>query len=137
MALVGSHGQAVALSAGLILLGVGEREISAVWNFTLSEADEIAFKNGLVWCVYVNSEAYRNECDSLTEFQINLLKAIAHGERMLSSADTMKKYRLRTSANVVKNKKVLANMDVINISRTTAEFQDPLFKIWFTENYKE
>lgn len=109
---------------------------SAVWNFTVSNADDTAFERGFIWCVDVNSEAYRNVCDSLTEFQLNLLKAIANGEQMLSSVDTIKKYRLGTSANVTKNKKVLANMDVINITQTVAEFQDPLFKVWFTENYK-
>ena len=109
---------------------------SAVWNFTVSNADDAAFEKGFVWCVDVNSEAYRNVCNSLTEFQLNLLKAIANGEQMLSSVGTIKKYRLGTSANVTKNKKVLVNMDVIDISRTTAEFQDPLFKVWFAENYK-
>lgn len=109
---------------------------SAVWNFTVSNADNTAFERGFIWCVDVNSEAYRSVCDSLSEFQLNLLKAIANGEQMLSSVDTIKKYRLGTSANVTKNKKVLANMDVINITQTVAEFQDPLFKVWFIENYK-
>lgn len=108
---------------------------SAVWNFTVSTADEAVFSKAFVWCVDVNSEAYRNMSNTLTEAQINLLKAIADGEIKLSSTQTIKTYHLGTSANVTKNKKALQKMDVINIYENKVEFQDPLFKVWFIENY--
>ena len=109
---------------------------SAVWNFTLSSATETDFKKALIWCIDVNSESFRQECDSLSELQINLLRAIAHNEKHYSSAETLSKYKLGTSANVVKNKRLLVKKDLINIVQQIPEFQDPLFKIWFLENYK-
>lgn len=108
---------------------------SAVWNFTATRADEAAFEKGFIWCVDVNSEVYRNVCDSLLEFQVNLLKAIANNEQQLSSVNTLRKYRLGTSASVTKNKKILLNMDIINVSQEKIEFQDPLFKVWFAKKF--
>ena len=83
----------------------------------------------------VNSEVYRNVCDSLLEFQVNLLKAIANNEQQLSSVNTLRKYRLGTSASVTKNKKILLNMDIINVSQEKIEFQDLLFKVWFAKKF--
>lgn len=108
---------------------------SAVWNFTATRADEAAFEKGFIWCVDVNSEVYRNVCDSLLEFQVNLLKAIANNEQQLSSVNTLRKYRLGTSASVTKNKKILLNMDIINVSQEKIEFQDLLFKVWFAKKF--
>ena len=108
---------------------------SAVWNFTATQADEAAFEKGFIWCVDVNSEVYRNVCDTLSEFQVNLLKAVANNEQQLSSVSTLKKYRLGTSASVTKNKKILLNADIIHVSQGKIEFQDPLFKVWFAKNY--
>lgn len=81
---------------------------------------------GLALCVEVNSESYHNDCDSLTEYQINLLKAYVNGEQMLSSATSIKKYNIGTSATVTKNQKVLGQMDIL---------QDPVFIIWFKRNF--
>ncbi|MCD8386673.1 MAG: hypothetical protein LUD17_07245 [Bacteroidales bacterium] len=84
----------------------------------------------------VNSETYRTQCGSLTEAQIGLLRAIANGEPQLSSAETIRKYRLRSSAAVNKNRLSLRNSDLIdNSSKEGWAFLDPIFKAWFRQNY--
>jgi hypothetical protein len=66
--------------------------------------------------------------------QLNLLKAIASHEKKLSSAEILEKYKLGTSANVVKNKTVLMNNDLIHEVDDSIEFLDPAFELWF-KNY--
>lgn len=109
---------------------------SAVWNFTENVADDNAFKSALTWSIDVNKESYERLCGSLSPLQLNLLKAIANGEEQLSSISTIKNYHLGSSASVIKNKSVLASNDIISVSKTGIEFLDPLFGIWFSQNYK-
>lgn len=108
---------------------------SSVWNFTSDNADQQAFDKGLIWCVDVNSETYFKVCDSLTELQLNLLRAIAGGETGFSSVDVVRKYRLGSAASVTKNKKALYDKDLIAISGSGIVFQDPIFEIWFRGSY--
>ena len=108
---------------------------SAVWNFTASEADEESFVKAWTWCVDVNSETYRNICDGLTDAQIGLLKAVASNETQFSASSTIKKYRLGSSAAVTKNKRILSNLDIITITKSASSFLDPVFLVWFKQNY--
>lgn len=108
---------------------------SAVWNFTGQETDTAAFKKALEWCVDVNSDSYRKTCENLPETQLNLLRAIAADETQLSSSAVVKRYRLGSSASVTKNKRILSMQDIIDIHGRRAEFQDPLFRLWFKEVY--
>lgn len=108
---------------------------SAVWNFTDKEADADAFDKALTWCVDVNSDSYRKTCENLSETQLCLLRAIAMKETQLSSSAIVRQYRLGSSASVTKNKRILSMQDIIDITGNKAEFQDPLFCLWFKENY--
>lgn len=108
---------------------------SSVWNFSSEDADRQAFEKGLIWCVDVNSETYFKVCDSLSELQLNLLKAVAARETEFSSAEVVRKYGLGSAASVTKNKKILYDKDLISFSGSGITFQDPIFEIWFEENY--
>jgi hypothetical protein len=66
--------------------------------------------------------------------QLNLLKAIASDEKKLSSSEILEKYKLGTSASVVKNRTILMNNDLIHEVSGTIEFLDPAFELWF-KNY--
>lgn len=108
---------------------------SSVWNFTSEEADREAFDKGLIWCVDVNSETYFKVCDSLSELQLNFLRAVAGKETELSSVDVVRKYGLGSPSSVTKNKKALYDKDLISLSGSSITFQDPIFEIWFRQNY--
>ena len=108
---------------------------SAVWNATDEEADDDSYRHAFAWCVDVNSESYRNVCDRLTETQIGLLRAVANGVQQLTSTATLRQFRMGTSANVVKNKRILSEQDIIVVRNDLSDFLDPLFKHWFKSNY--
>ena len=79
-----------------------------------------------------NAILYQRETESLSATQLNFLKAVASGERKnLTSAETLKKYRLGTSANVVKIKKHLLNAEIIDIQGKETSFIDPVYALWF------
>ncbi|MCF0163668.1 MAG: ATP-binding protein [Bacteroidales bacterium] len=108
---------------------------SAVWNLCDSVADEVAIEKAIRWCIDINAESYQILCESMPSTQINLLRAIVCGERELSSSSVLEKYRLGTSANVIKNKKILVREDVISFNADGATFLDPMFRLWVKDNF--
>lgn len=84
--------------------------------------------------IATNSPFYQREIESISRGQLNLLKAIANKEVKLTSVDMIEKYKLGTSANVVKNRNVLMNLDIIHDHKGVIEFLDPAFERWF-KNY--
>jgi hypothetical protein len=73
--------------------------------------------------------------ESLTNKQIDFLKAIVSGETTLSSKDVLEKYKLGTSANVIKIREALLSKEIIDVNAQNIEIQDPMFKIWLKTDY--
>jgi hypothetical protein len=71
---------------------------------------------------------------NLTATQLYFLHAIINGETVFGQ-ENLKKYRLGTSANVLRIKNALVSKDVIDITAKNIEIQDPLFKLWLREDY--
>lgn len=67
----------------------------------------------------------------ISSTQLNLLKAVARNEQKLTSAQIMQEYKLGTPRNVLKNKKILINNDIIDGPKGKLEFLDPVFELWF------
>lgn len=74
---------------------------------------------------------YQREIDQLSNKQINFLKALANGETRFTTLEVLEKYRLGTSGNVIKMKKVLESEELIDSMEPEIQFTDPLFKLWF------
>jgi len=72
--------------------------------------------------------------ENLTATQLYFLQAIINGETVFGQ-ENLKKYRLGTSANVLRIKNALVSKDVIDITAKTIEIQDPVFKLWLKEDY--
>lgn len=71
----------------------------------------------------------------LTGNQINLLHAIVDGVQKFSSAEMMERYRLNSSAGVVRIKEALQKKEVITFDgEDNARIIDPLFA-WWLRNY--
>jgi hypothetical protein len=49
----------------------------------------------------------------------------------LTSVETMNKYKMGTSQNISKNKKILQNRDIIEKTKDGFTFLDPVFNRWF------
>lgn len=79
---------------------------------------------------------FENIMNSLTGNQINLLKAITDEVKELTSKDTLKKYNLGTSAGVLRSRASLEQKEIIDFFGPKPEFEDPLFKLWFSAFHK-
>lgn len=78
---------------------------------------------------------YQKEMEILSTTQLNLLKAIAKGERQFTSGRVMNEYRLGTPRNVSKNKALLVNNDIIGETDGNYCFMDPAFELWFRKTF--
>lgn len=76
-----------------------------------------------------------NLMDSLTEKQRSFLCAICDGVRNFSSVDTLSRYRLGTSGNIRIMKNALKKRDLIEVSGSVVDIQDPVFKQWILKVY--
>jgi hypothetical protein len=104
------------------------------WQKTSKKAGKEEVRAALKELLYANTPFYQREIESMSRGQLNLLKAIASDEKKLSSAEILEKYKLGTSASVVKNRTILMNNDLIHEVDDRVEFLDPTFELWF-KNY--
>jgi hypothetical protein len=81
------------------------------------------------------SMLFQNLTDGLNRSQLNFLKALTDNVDQLSSHSTVSEYRLGTSANVMKIKKMLLRKEIIDIHGKKISFLDPLFKFWLREYF--
>ncbi len=103
-----------------------------VWEKTGKSVHTGIFNEALDDMIVQNAMLYQRDTEDMPATRLNLLKAVALGERKnLSSAETINKYRLGTSANVVKAKKYLLNQEIIDIKNREVTFIDPVYELWF------
>jgi hypothetical protein len=101
------------------------------WNMAVKSATKTDIRTALNELLNANLPLYQKETEILSSTQLNLLKAVASGEKHLTSAETMIKYHLGTPRNVSKNKSVLLNKDILGESEGSFFFLDPAFEIWY------
>ncbi len=107
-----------------------------VWVNTKNKTEEQTIDKALQEIINVNKPFFQNQIDHLSNTQINLLKAIISGETKLTASEVMQNYKLGTPRNVSKNKQVLIQNDMIDIqSNKQIELLDPVFKIWFQQEF--
>jgi uncharacterized protein len=78
---------------------------------------------------------FQNITESLSKTQINFLHAILDEVEQLSSKETLQKYKLGTSANILKIKEALINKEIIDIEGKNIQFLDPMYKQWLKQYY--
>ncbi len=105
------------------------------WNLTGNFATIKEIKEALNEVIAANSPFFQKEIETMSITQINLLKAVVAGEKQLTSARVMHKYKLGTPRNVQKNRNILINNDVIENRDKSFEFLDPVFEIWFKKQF--
>ncbi len=81
--------------------------------------------------LYKLSFLYQRESDQLSNTQINFLKAVCNGEKNYSTAAVIQRYRLSSSANVVRVRNALEKKEVIDTTGENVHFSDPMYKLWF------
>ena len=73
--------------------------------------------------------------ETLSNSQINFLKALLDGVQQMSSKENIDFYQLGTSANVARVKKALTKKEIIDIMPDKIEFLDPLYANWLKHYY--
>ncbi len=105
------------------------------WQKTKKKATKEEIQMAFSELIDANTPLYMREVEGLSLTQLNFLKAVAKKEEKLSSMEMLQKYRLGTSANVVKNKAILLKADLIDESEGKLSFLDPAFEYWFLRYY--
>ena len=84
----------------------------------------------------IHEPHFRSAVYDLTEFQTSLLKAILDGEDKFSSAETIARYKLNSSANVKRLKEALCRKEIVTFEKDgRAHLLDPLFEYWLRKFY--
>jgi hypothetical protein len=105
------------------------------WQKTKKKATKNEIQAAFSELIHANTPLYMREVEGLSLTQLNLLKAISKKEEKLSSVEILQKYRLGTSASVVKNKAILLKSDIIDDIGGKLSFLDPAFELWFLKQY--
>jgi hypothetical protein len=105
------------------------------WNMTSRKASEHEVNSALKELIQANSPLYQKEIESISNTQLNLLKAIAKGETKLMGTSAMQQYQLGTPRNVSKNRDSLINNDIVHEMNGQFEFLDPAFELWFKKQF--
>lgn len=108
---------------------------NAVWLETDKKCTIENIEEGLNKLLLQYELFFSKEVDSLTNLQLNILKAMAMDEKELSSKRTIKSYNLSSSASVNRSKEALVQKEIIDIFNKEIEFLDPLLKIWIKKTF--
>lgn len=103
-----------------------------VWERSDNAVEEYHFEAALDDLIYQNAMLFQRDTESLSDTQLNFMKALASGTtKGFSFKEIMDRYKLGSSANVVKIKKALLDKELIEIKGQEAEFLDPVYELWF------
>jgi uncharacterized protein len=105
------------------------------WLRTEAVCDEAIINKAFTDLVMQLSMLFQNLTDTFGRKQISFLKALINNITQLSSQSTLNEYRLGTSANVIKIKRILVNKEIIDSHGNNISFLDPLYKHWLKEYF--
>jgi hypothetical protein len=105
-----------------------------VWINSEKQVSDAAIKDSIQELIDQNAILYFKETEELNNTEIKLLRAIHAQEKQLSSKDTIIKYNLGTSANVIKAKRSLIAKELLDETQKQLFFLDPVFELWFAQN---
>ncbi len=101
-----------------------------VWTFCKDSVTVEVIEEAMQQLFNSNQILFEKELESLSNTQVNMLKAIVNGETQLTSANVMNNYKLGTPRNVSKNRDILEKKDIIDFSEKNYTFVDPIFEAW-------
>jgi len=95
-----------------------------------------AIDSGLDNLMAIHTPRFFSAICSLTDFQLNLLKAILDGETRFSASSVIEKYGLNSSANVKRLKDALIKKEIVWFDDDdNPHIQDPLMELWLRKEY--
>lgn len=108
---------------------------SMVWKLTKKKCSSAILNKALGELKLQYSMLFQRELDNLTNKQLNYLIAMVDGVEHFSSKETLNTYNLGSQGNVNRIKTALENKEILDFWGRDVEFTDPLFRIWFVQDY--
>ncbi|MDR0613646.1 MAG: ATP-binding protein [Dysgonamonadaceae bacterium] len=103
-----------------------------IWEKADTEVTSMVYQEALDDMISQNALLYQRDTELMSSTKLNFLKAIASGVKQnLSGKNMVAKYKLGTSANVVKIKNHLLSEEIIDIQNKIVSFIDPVYELWF------
>lgn len=107
-------------------------------TMTRGYLNESILMEALKTIISVNEPRFLAIVNDLTDFQLNLMRAVLDGVVKFSSSEVIEKYRLNSSANVRRLKDALKKKEVITFNeKDEPVILDPLFEYWISKCYFE
>jgi len=106
-----------------------------VWINTQTNVTVDVFNEAVEELLTYNEIMYIREIDKLSSLQISFIEAIVNKEKHLTSKEVIKEYDLGTTGNINRLKRSVENKEIIDFFEKTPVFIDPLFELWFKQNY--
>ncbi len=108
-----------------------------LWTYTENIATEADFTMAVQDIIDQNSLLFERQTENLSSYQMNFLRALIDGvEREFTTQDILNRYKLGTSANIVRLKKALQNKELIDIEGKIVHLSDPVMKLWLKQKLR-
>lgn len=105
------------------------------WLRTQDKCSEETVYNAHECIVDQLSLLFQTKTEELTNSQVGFLNACLNGVTQFSSKETVGKYDLGTSANVIRIKNTLEYKEIIDIRDRKITLLDPMYKAWLNTRY--
>ncbi|MBR5841507.1 MAG: ATPase [Bacteroidaceae bacterium] len=73
--------------------------------------------------------------ETLTNQQLNYLKALIAGEKSIGSTDVMHRYQISSTTSIARSKAALVKNDILDNKAGEYSFQDPIYAYWLKTEY--
>lgn len=104
---------------------------------TKDEVTEENFESGCITLFEQNSGMYESQIAELTSYQMNFLRAVCSGiSSDFASKEVSEEYDFGAKSNIARIKAALIKKELIDIDGRHTVVSDPVFKLWFLQNYR-
>ena len=106
-----------------------------VWLRSPKKCNTIIINEAYESLILQLSLLFQTITDELSSTHVNFLHALLDGTEQFSSKETLRRYQLGTSANVLRIKHALINKEIIDTLANNIQFNDPIYKAWLKKVY--
>ena len=106
-----------------------------IWNSTSAAVTDEIFNRALQRLIDTNAPMFQNDVEQLTASQKAMLQAVSHGNYKLAAEATKRMYAMGNANTIARNKRILQDKDYIEQQGQKFSFVDPIFQLWFNQEY--
>jgi hypothetical protein len=106
-----------------------------IWNSTDDEVTEEIFNRSLQRLIDTNAPMFQNDVEQLTASQKAMLRAVNDSRFQFAADETKRLYAMGNANTIARNKRILQDKDYIEQRGQRFDFVDPIFQLWFNQEY--